>query len=70
MEDRYPEIKKIILNNWSTAKIKSIKEFPEGYNNIVYDIKLDVGDFVIKIIKVKNHKKNTLKQRQIRALLR
>jgi len=64
------EIKKIILNKWPKAKIILIREFPEGYNNLVYDVKLNLGDFIVKIIKLKGNEKYVLKQNRIRTLIK
>ena len=65
---KYSDVKKIILNKWPNAKIISIKEFPEGYNNLPYDVKLGHGEYVIKILKVKGCEDYILKQKHIRAL--
>jgi len=67
---RYSDVKKIILAKWPKAKIKSIKEFPEGYNNLPYDVKLDSGEYVIKMLKVKGYEDYILKQKHIGALVR
>ena len=44
-------IKRIFLLNFPNSKIESIEEFSEGYNNLAFDVKLDIGDFVFKKIK-------------------
>jgi len=67
---KYSDIKKVILENFPKYKIKSIKEFPEGYNNIAYDVRLDKGNYVIKIIKLKGYETYVLKQNKIRKLVR
>ncbi len=67
---KYSDIKKVILENFPKCKIKSIEEFPEGYNNIAYDVRLDKGDYVIKIIKLKGYETYVLKQNKIRKLVR
>jgi Ser/Thr protein kinase RdoA (MazF antagonist) len=64
------EIKKIIKVKWPNAKIKSIREFPEGYNNIAFDVKLSNGNYVIKLIKLKGYEKYSLKQKHLRTLVR
>lgn len=67
---KHPEIRKIILSNWPNAKINLIKEFTEGYNNLAYDVRLNIGNFVVKIIKLKGYEKYLLKQKKIRNLVR
>jgi|TARA_Y100000310_G_C20528540_1_gene737305 Ser/Thr protein kinase RdoA (MazF antagonist) len=67
---KYSDVKRVILENFTKCKIKSIKEFPEGYNNIAYDVRLDEGDYVIKIIKLKGYETYVLKQNKIRKLVR
>lgn len=69
MKGKYSNIKKIILNNWPEAKIIYINEFSEGYNNVAYDVKLDIGEFVVKIIRLKGYEKYLLKQKKIRTLI-
>jgi Ser/Thr protein kinase RdoA (MazF antagonist) len=64
------EVKKIIKSKWPKVKIKSIKEFPEGYNNIAFDVKLSNGDYVIKLIKLKGYETYSLKQKHLRTLVR
>lgn len=66
---KYSEIEKIILENFPKSKIKSLKEFSEGYNNIAYDVKLDSGDYVIKIIKLKGFETYVLKQNKIKSII-
>jgi Ser/Thr protein kinase RdoA (MazF antagonist) len=67
---KYSEVRKIIFEAWPKAKIKSLKEFPEGYNNLAYDVRLDNGDYVIKLLKIKGYEKYVLKQKHIRTLVR
>ncbi|MBT3438589.1 aminoglycoside phosphotransferase family protein [Candidatus Woesearchaeota archaeon] len=67
---KYSDVKKIILENFKETKIKSIKEFPEGYNNVAYDVRLKDGDYVIKIIKLKGFETYVLKQNKLRTLIR
>ena len=67
---KYSDIKKVILENFPKCKIKYIKEFPEGYNNIAYDVRLDEGDYVIKIIELEGYETYVLKQNIIRKLVR
>jgi Ser/Thr protein kinase RdoA (MazF antagonist) len=67
---KYTDIRKIIRVNFPKAKIISIKAFPEGYNNIVYDIGLDSGNYIIKLLKIKGFEKYVLKQKRIRTLIR
>lgn len=47
------KIKKIIKSEWNDSKINYIKKFPEGYNNISFDVKIHNPDkkIVVKIIK-------------------
>ena len=52
-----------------TTLFRSIKEFQEGYNNIAYDIKLNDGNYVIKIIKLKGFETYVLKQNKIKTLI-
>ncbi|HED05987.1 MAG TPA: aminoglycoside phosphotransferase family protein [Ignavibacteria bacterium] len=66
---KYSDIKKVISKNFPGNKIKSIKEFPEGYNNLAYDVRLDNGDYVIKIIKLKGFETYVLKQNKIKILI-
>src|SRR3989344_8113470 len=66
----YSNVKRIVQANFPKAKIKSIKEFTEGYNNITYKIRLDIGNFVVKLIKLKGYEKYLLKQEKIRSLVR
>lgn len=46
------KIKKIIKSEWSKPKINFIEEFPEGYNNISFDVKINNPNkrIVVKII--------------------
>ena len=67
---KYSDIKKVILENFPKCKIKYIKEFPEGYNNIAYGVRLDKGDYVIKIIELEGYETYVLKQNIIRKLVR
>lgn len=67
---KYSDVQKIILAKWPRAKIKSIKEFVEGYNNVAYDVKLDIGNYAVKLIKLKDFEKYSLKQKHIRTMLR
>ena len=69
MGSKYSDIRKVILNKWTKAKIIFIKEFSEGYNNVAYDVKLDIGEFVVKVIKLKGYEKYLLKQKHIRVIL-
>ncbi len=66
----YSDIKKIIFAEWPKSKIKSIKEFTEGYNNVAYDIRLDKGNYVIKLIQLKDFERYALKQKHIRTMIR
>ncbi len=66
---KYSDIKKVILENFPKSRIKSIKEFPEGYNNIAYDVKLNNGNYVIKIIKLKGFETYVLKQNKIKTIV-
>lgn len=66
---KYSDIRKIILSNFPNTKIKSIREFPEGYNNIAYDVKLTNGSYVIKIIKLQGYETYVLKQNKIKSLI-
>ena len=66
----YSNVKRIVQANFPKAKIKSIKEFTEGYNNITYKIRLDIGNFVVKLIKLKGYEKYLLKQEKIRSIVR
>lgn len=65
----YSDVKKVIWDNFPKSKIKSIKEFPEGYNNVAYDVRLDDGEYVIKILKIKGYEKYVLKQNKLRKLI-
>ena len=67
---KYSDVRKIILYKWPKAKIKYIKEFPEGYNNLAYDVRLGSGDYVIKLLKIKGYENLTLKQNHICSLVR
>lgn len=69
MDGKYSDIKKIVLINWPKAKIRYIKEFAEGYNNITYDVRLNKGSYAIKIIKLKDYENYALKQKKIRKLI-
>jgi Ser/Thr protein kinase RdoA (MazF antagonist) len=64
------DVRKVISVNFPNSKIKSIKEFPEGYNNLAYDVRLNEGNYVIKIIKIKGFETYVLKQNKIRNLVR
>jgi Ser/Thr protein kinase RdoA (MazF antagonist) len=66
---KYSDVRKIILENFPKAEIKSIKEFPEGYNNIAYDVRLDKENYVVKIVKLKDYESYVLKQKKIRKLI-
>ncbi|MBU2523434.1 MAG: aminoglycoside phosphotransferase family protein [Nanoarchaeota archaeon] len=66
---KYSDVKRVILENFPKSKIKSINEFPEGYNNLAYDVELSDGDYVIKIIKLKGYENYVLKQNKIRKLV-
>ncbi len=70
MKGKYSDIRKIILIKWPKAKIKFIKEFEEGYNNIAYDVRLSNGNYVIKLLKIKGYEKEVLKQKHIRTMIR
>ncbi len=63
------DIKKIILAEWPKSKIRFIKEFPEGYNNLAYDVALDNGNYVIKLIKLEGFEKYVLKQKHIKTMI-
>lgn len=67
---KYSDVKKVIKKNFSKSKIKSIKEFPEGYNNVAYDVRLDSGDYVVKLLKIKGYEEYVLKQNKLRKLIR
>jgi len=67
-KSKYSEVKKIIKENFPKGRIKLIKEFPEGYNNVAYDVRIDDTNYVIKIIKLKVGTR-VLKQNKIRKLV-
>ncbi|MBT7238088.1 aminoglycoside phosphotransferase family protein [Candidatus Woesearchaeota archaeon] len=62
-------IKRIFLLNFPNSKIESIEEFSEGYNNLAFDVKLDIGDFVFKKIKLGEKRRLALKQEKLKILL-
>jgi len=65
---KYSNIKKIIKKNFPKSKVKYIKEFAEGYNNVAYDVRIDENDYVIKIIKLKGFEDYALKQNKFRKI--
>jgi Ser/Thr protein kinase RdoA (MazF antagonist) len=67
---KYSDVRKIISKVWPQAKIESIKEFPEGYNNVAYDVKLETENYVIKIMKIKGFERYAIKQKKLRTLIR
>jgi len=67
--EKYSDVKKIIQKNFPKNKIKLIKEFLEGYNNLAYDVRLEGGNYVIKIIKLKGFEDYVLKQNEVRKLI-
>jgi Ser/Thr protein kinase RdoA (MazF antagonist) len=62
-------IEKIFLLEFPDSKIEHIEEFPEGYNNLAFDVKLDIGEFIFKIIKLGEKRQLALKQEKLRKLL-
>lgn len=67
---KYSDVKKVISEHFPKSRIKSIREFSEGYNNVAYDVRLNIGDYVIKLIKIKNYETYVLKQNKLRKLLK
>jgi Ser/Thr protein kinase RdoA (MazF antagonist) len=63
------QIKKVILSKFPNSKIESIKEFSEGYNNIVYDVRLNDKRLVFKLIKLGKKRKLALKQKRLKDLM-
>jgi Ser/Thr protein kinase RdoA (MazF antagonist) len=70
MKSTFPDIRKIIKSTWPDAKVVSITEFSEGYNNLAYNVCLKSGNYVVKIIKLKGFEKYLLKQNKIRTLIK
>ncbi len=72
MQKEIELVRKIIFHIWAKSKISYVKEFPEGYNNVAFDVKILNPDknVVIKLINVKSSEYGSKKEAAVFEFLK